>query len=96
VGSIAGLAKKYRRALRNDQGTRFTADELQQLANIGLLEMISSAENEELRAKWAEKSASTPLARTGSASGRNPRSSRSHGMTRKQELRGIEALVAGS
>jgi hypothetical protein len=90
----ANIAKKYRRALRNGQGTRFTAEELERLADLGLLVMLQNAEADELRKTCAERSGNMSSAAIGSANDRNPRSTRSSGTTRKAELRGIEALVA--
>jgi hypothetical protein len=88
------IAKKYRRALRNGQGTRFTAEELERLAEIGLLVMLQNAEADELRKRCAERSGNMSSATIGSTSDRNRRSTKSAGTTRKAELRGIEALVA--
>lgn len=62
--SIADLARRYRRALRNDQGTRLTAGELRVLAELGTRERLSNAENEELKSKWQEN-ASTLSANSG-------------------------------
>ena len=53
---IASLAKKYRSALRNNKGARFTAEELRQLAEAGMLDLVQAAEAEELKAQWRERS----------------------------------------
>jgi hypothetical protein len=87
------LANKFRRAIRNDTGTHFSADELRVLGEMGVLRMLLEREEEEL---WAEKkSASTPLAHSGLPSGLNRHSSRSVGMTSEQRSLAARALVAG-
>ena len=51
--NLQALASKYRRALRNGTGARFTHEELQALANIGTLETLQIAEARELQSSWA-------------------------------------------
>jgi hypothetical protein len=91
---FGNLAKKCRRALRNDQGTSFSAAEFRMIAQLGLLEMLQTAEAEELKARWESPSANTQSATTGSRAATSRPSTRSPGTIRKAELRGIEALVA--
>jgi hypothetical protein len=62
------LANKFRRAIRNGQGSRFTADELQTLAEMGTLDLIQRAESEELLSKCQERTARSSMANTGSTS----------------------------
>ncbi len=91
------LADKFRRALRNDTGTSFSADELRQLGDMGLLDLITAAETRELSRKWAGSNngytqsegsglPSVPMAA--------PHITRSAGMTRRQRQLGVKALVA--
>lgn len=89
------LCNKLKRALRNGTGTSFSAEELQRLADMGLLETLNEAEAEELRAKWADNQ-NIPLATTGSPRGRMgaPRTGKSAGMTPAQRQRAALALVA--
>lgn len=58
---ISDIAKKYRRALRNETGTKFTLEELQALVDIGSYDLIMRAEAEEI-ATWRKK---TPLTQSG-------------------------------
>ena len=54
VGSASGqatastIAHKYRRALKNGTGANLTLAELQLLAHLGALDLVTRAENEEL------------------------------------------------
>jgi hypothetical protein len=89
------LADKFKRALRNDTGTHFTAAELRQLGEWGVLRILIDQEAEELSRKWAAPSNdSTPLGGSGLPSERSPRSTRSAGTTRQQRQLGVRALVA--
>jgi hypothetical protein len=76
------IAHKYRRALKNGTGAHLTLAELQLLAHLGALDLVTRAENEELT-NWQEILARMPSANTGStnaamvkppASGRLPQS----------------------
>jgi hypothetical protein len=98
VIEVGNLAKKCRRALRNEQGTRFTADEFQALAELGLLEMLQTAEAEELRARWREKRPNTSMAITGSTSGEtaSPPVGKSRAMSPVLDRSAIAALAAGA
>jgi hypothetical protein len=93
---ISDVARKYRRALRNGTGVRFTLAELQALADIGTLEALQTAEARELQAKWPATSHPTPPASSGLIAG--PTASLPHGkspgMTKKREPSAIAALVA--
>ena len=87
------LANKFRRAIRNDTGTHFSADELRLLGEWGLSRILLEREDEEL---WAgKKSASTLSAPSGLQSGQNRHSYRSAGTTREQRSLAAKALVAG-
>lgn len=46
--SVQSIAAKYRRALRNGTGAKFTLDQLQELAGHGVLELIAQIEAQEL------------------------------------------------
>jgi hypothetical protein len=96
MGNARHLAAKFKRAVRNDTGTHFTAEELRLLGEWGLLSILLDKEAEELSAKWAgPNNDSTPWGASGSPSAPNPRSTRSAGMTRQQRQLGVRALVAG-
>jgi hypothetical protein len=87
------LANKFRRAIRNDTGTHFSADELRLLGEWGLRRILLEKEDEEL---WAGKiSASTPSGHSGLPSASNRHSIRSVGMTSEQRSLAAKALVAG-
>ena len=76
------IAHKYRRALKNGTGAKLTFAELQLLAHLGALDLVTRAENEELT-NWQEVLARISSGTTGSttaatvrppASGRSPQS----------------------
>jgi hypothetical protein len=68
------IAHKYRRALKNGTGANLTLPELQLLARLGALDLVTRAENEELM-NWQEilaGSLSGPPGSTTAAIGRPP------------------------
>lgn len=98
MSAISAIARKYRRALRNGKGTRFSLDELQALADEGALEMLQAAEARELKDKWAAKPHLTSSETSGSinaAMGSRPMSGKLLGMTRRPDPSAILALVSG-
>ncbi len=77
--TAAAIAHKYRRALKNGTGAHLTLAELQLLAHLGALDLVTRAENEELT-NWQEILARIPSGNTGStnaATGNPPVSGRS-------------------
>lgn len=71
------IAKKFRRALRNGTGATFTLEQLEHMAEAGILQYLAKLESDELC-----KSRSLNMAGSGSATGataRPPVSGRSHG-----------------
>jgi len=46
--TTSALLAKFQRALRNKQGTQFTLEELQYMARLGALHLITKAETDEL------------------------------------------------
>lgn len=48
MSHISDVARKIRRALRNDTGVHLSSAELQAFASLGALDLVSRAENEEL------------------------------------------------
>jgi hypothetical protein len=96
--TYADIEKKIRRALRNEGGTNIGNAEIKMLVELGLLELLSTAVNEEMKRKWHEKTAPISSETTGSTSettARPPTSGRSRGTTPTNDAIGIEALVAG-
>jgi hypothetical protein len=90
------LANKFKRAIRNDTGTHFSADELRRLGEWGLMDILLAEEAKELSAKWAGPSNDcSPLAGSGLPGASNRHSTRSAGMTRPQRQLAAKALVAG-
>jgi hypothetical protein len=90
------LANKFRRAIRNDTGTHFSADELKTLGEWGVMDILLRQEAEELAEKWAgRKSGSSQSDRSGLPSASNRHSFRSAGMTSEQRSLAAKALVAG-
>lgn len=70
------IAYKYRRALKNGTGANLTLPELQLLARLGALDLVTRAENEELM-YWQEilvRSSSGTTGSTNAALGRPPAS----------------------
>jgi hypothetical protein len=73
------IAHKYRRALKNGTGAKLTLPELQLLAHLGALDLVTRAENEEL-ANWQEilaRMSSGNIGSTNAEMGRPPASGRS-------------------
>ena len=66
---VSGIAQKFRRALRNETGTKFTLDELRALVDIGSYDAIIKAEAEEIKSKWEKTLRPASSATTGSTSG---------------------------
>src|SRR3546814_14798033 len=52
TAQVSAIAKKCRRALRNETGIKFTLDELRALVDIGSYDLIMQAEAEEIRQTW--------------------------------------------
>src|SRR3546814_9861294 len=52
TAQVSAIAKKCRRALRNETGIKFTLDELRALVDIGSYDSIMQAEAEEIRQTW--------------------------------------------
>ena len=97
MGAISNIAKKYRRALRNETGAKFTLDELRALVDIGTLDTIIQAEAEEIKGSWARTHHLTSSATTGSTSAATvaaPISGKSPDMTPRQDRTYIAALSA--
>ena len=82
VGSASGqatastIAHKYRRALKNGTGANLTLAELQLLAHLGALDLVTRAENEELTI-WQGVLARTSRGTTGSTNAATERPSAS-------------------
>lgn len=96
MSHMSAVARKYRRALRNETGVHFTVDELRAFAAWGALEIASRAENQELT-KCADP-ANTPLATSGSTSGGTanpPTSGKSAAIPKHLGPQFIEALGLG-
>lgn len=90
------LASKFKRAIRNDTGTHFTADELRLLGSYGLMDILIEQESREYREKWAGPSNDyTPLGASGSLNENSHPSIKSAGMTREQRRHAAKALAAG-
>src|SRR3546814_10351608 len=51
TAQVSAIAKKCRRALRNETGIKFTLDELRALVDIGSYDLIMQAEAEEIRSE---------------------------------------------
>jgi hypothetical protein len=66
---VASFARKYRRALRNETGVRFTLDELRAFAEAGGLDLAAREENKELQSSWAAKHRPGSTEITGSTGG---------------------------
>jgi hypothetical protein len=62
------IAHKYRRALKNGTGANLTLPDLQLLAHLGALDLVTRAENEELT-NWQEILARSSSGTTGSTNG---------------------------
>ena len=97
MGSISDIAKKYRRALRNETGTKFTLDELRALVDIGTLDALIRAEAEEIKGSWAKTRHLTSSEIAGSTSAAMavpPTSGRLPDTTPNQDRTYIAALSA--
>jgi hypothetical protein len=68
TATAADLSKKLKRALRNDQGTRFSSAELRLMTDLGVLDIFQCAEAEELKATWQDPTPPTSSGTTGSTS----------------------------
>ena len=93
---LAKLEKKLRRALKNGEGTRLLPTEIGALVELGVMETLASAVNEEMKQQWLEKQARLSSATTGSTKGAAGRrkSGKSRSTTKTHEASAIEALVA--
>jgi len=90
------LANKFRRAIRNETGTSFSAEEMRELGAIGVIDLVIQQEAEELRESWAGKSDDfTRSGLSGLPVASNRHFSRSGGMTSEQRSLAAKALVAG-
>jgi hypothetical protein len=92
------LASKFRRAIRNDTGTHFSADEMRQLGEWGILNILIEREAEELSTKWqGRNSGSTRSGHSGLPSPARTVAhpiSKSAGMTKQREQAAAKALAA--
>ena len=95
--AYSDIAKKMRRAFRNESGTKFSLDELRAIADIGAFDAILHAEAEEIKGTWAKTHRPASLESTGSTSGgmvNLPTSGRSPDMTPNLGRTFIAALSA--
>ena len=93
--SAHSIAQKFRRALRNQTGATISVEQIQQLAEFGILDILAKIENQEL---WQPRIAPTPLATIGSPSGETenrPMSGKLAAIPRSRAPLSIEALSAG-
>lgn len=95
AATAQSVSKKYRRALRNATGTRFTDNELRLMADLGCLQVVMAAEERELRKAWQRTTPPTSSDDSGSISDPtdDPTSGKSPGMTPEAERRGTNLLV---
>jgi len=94
---ISDIAKKYRRALRNETGTKFTLAELRAMVDIGWLELAAKAEAEEIRKTWEKiphLASSETIGSTSAGTADLPTSGRLPDMTAEQGRMFIAALGA--
>ncbi len=54
MSHVSDVARKFRRALRNETGVHLSLDELRALAGLGALDLVTRAENLELCPPKAE------------------------------------------
>ena len=97
MGKISDIAKKYRRALRNETGTKFTLEELRAMVDIGTLDQIIQAEAEEIKGSWARTHRLTSSETIGSTSAGTvvpPMSGKLPDTTPRQDRTYIAALSA--
>ena len=94
---LPDVARKVRRALRNDTGVHFSCADLRALADLGMLERLQQAEALEIQSKWAGQTHLTSSGNSGSTSDQtaNHPTGKSPNMTKKPGRSAIEALVAG-
>src|SRR3546814_14031783 len=69
TAQVSAIAKKCRRALRNETGIKFTLDELRALVDIGSYDLIMQAEAEEIRQTWQKTPPRSLSGNTGSTNG---------------------------
>src|SRR3546814_17955095 len=69
TAQVSDIAKKCRRALRNETGIKFTLDELRALVDIGSYDLIMQAEAEEIRQTWQKTSPRSVSGNIGSTKG---------------------------
>src|SRR3546814_19044469 len=69
TAQVSAIAKKCRRALRNETGIKFTLDELRALVDIGSYDLIMQAEAEEIRQTWQKTPPRSLSGNTGSTKG---------------------------
>src|SRR3546814_7150577 len=69
TAQVSAIAKKCRRALRNETGIKFTLDELRALVDIGSYDLIMQAEAEEIRQTWQKKPPRSLSGNTGTTNG---------------------------
>ena len=96
MGAMSSVARKYRRALRNETGVHFSLDELRVFAEWGALEIAARAENEEL---CPVRNMNTQLATFGSQKGETanrPTSGKSQPIPKSLGPTFIEALGLGT
>ena len=76
---MADIARKYRRALRNGTGLSLTAEQARALAEIGALDIVTEAENQELCPVKPARASTATSGSTSVAMARQPASTRSRG-----------------
>src|SRR3546814_14094587 len=69
TAQVSAIAKKCRRALRNETGIKFTLDALRALVDIGSYDLIMQAEAEEIRQTWQKTPPRSLSGNTGSPKG---------------------------
>src|SRR3546814_16904580 len=69
TAQVSAIAKKCRRALRNETGIKFTLDELRALVDIGSYDLMMQAEAEEIRKTWQKTPHRAWSGNTGSPKG---------------------------
>src|SRR3546814_12811189 len=69
TAQVSAIAKKCRRALRNETGIQSTLDELRALVDIGSYDLTMQAEAEEIRQTWQKTPPRSSSATTASTKG---------------------------
>ncbi len=95
MGDMSDIARKYRRALRNQTGFNLSYEQALALAEHGALALISNAENDELCPAKLARSLSANTGSTSAATASPPMSGRSRGTRPALEASDIAALASG-